>query len=65
MKDESLYLDHIIESIDAIQRYTASGKQSLEDDMTYDAILRRLQVMAESTFRLSESWRKFYPKVGW
>ncbi len=65
MKDERLYLEHILESIEFIQQYTISGRDSLDDLKTQDAVLRRLQVMAESCLRIPLTQQEDYPEVGW
>lgn len=50
MKDATLYLLHIRECTDRIARYTQGGKEVfLADEMIQDAVLRNLQVLAEST----------------
>jgi uncharacterized protein with HEPN domain len=53
-KQPILYLIHIIECIERIETYMdgLQGKNLLSDRKTYDAILRNLQVMAESSQRL-------------
>lgn len=65
MKDEREYLLHIQECIIAIQAYVADGRGALDNPMTLDAVTRRLQVMAESTFKLSEPQKARFPDVGW
>ena len=50
MTDAMLYLLHIRECTDRIARYTQGGKEVfLADEMIQDAVLRNLQVLAEST----------------
>jgi uncharacterized protein with HEPN domain len=66
MKDDRLYLVHIIESIELVEQYTSSGKETfLEDQKARDATLRRLQTPAESTTRLSEAARSSRPGINW
>lgn len=65
MKDELDYLEHILESIQVVEEYTSSGRAALEDSKTQDAVIRRLQVMAESCLRLSDERKNAYPSVGW
>lgn len=65
MKTEIEYLAHILESINAIQEYVSRGRESLDDLKTQDAVIRRLQVMAESCLRLSNETMETYPDVGW
>ena len=58
MKDDGLYLVHILECIDRIERYTADGGDAfMEDTKTQDAVMRNLQTLAESTQRLSDDLR--------
>jgi len=50
MKDESVYLRHILECIRRIEEDVAAGRERfLESHTLHDAVLRNLQVMAEST----------------
>ncbi len=66
MKDDSLYLIHILECIDRIERYTADGDEAFMDDTkTQDAVLRNLQTLAESTQHLSDELRQKYPTIEW
>ena len=65
MKDARDYLEHILDCIAAVERYTAAGRASLDDARTLDAVIRRLQVMAESSLRLPETHQRAHPNVGW
>jgi uncharacterized protein with HEPN domain len=66
MKDDRLYLLHIQECIARIKQYSAGGKQDfLADPKTQDAVMRNLQILAESTQRLSEGLRAGHPEVNW
>lgn len=66
MKDDRLYLIHIVECADRIERYTADGKDAFfGDTKTQDAVLRNLQVAAEATKDLSEKIRASRPDVAW
>jgi len=66
MKDQRIYLQHIIECIGWIEEYTSTGRdQFLASRMAQDATLRQLQVMAESTQRISADLKDQYPEVDW
>lgn len=66
MKDDRLYLVHIGECIDRIQRYTSEGKESFfRDAKTQDAVLRNLQILSESTQHLSLQLKNDHPEVNW
>lgn len=66
MKDDRLYLEHILECIERVERYIAKGRETfLADTMVQDATLRNLQILAESTQRISESLKNSRPEVPW
>jgi uncharacterized protein with HEPN domain len=66
MRDDRLYLIHVSECIERIERYTATGQAAfLADMMIQDAVLRNLHTLAESTQRLSESLKAKHPVVDW
>ena len=66
MRDDRVYLRHILECLDAIAAYTAEGRASLLGDRkTQKATLRELQELAESTQRLSSDLRGRHPEVPW
>ena len=66
MKDDRIYLEHILECIDRLQRYTEDGRGVfLEPGIVQDAVLRRLQTLAETTQRLPEDRKAAHPDVPW
>ncbi len=66
MKDDKPYLLHIRECIARIQSFTEQGKRACSEDIrTQDAVIRNLQVLAESTQRISESTKASHPEVPW
>jgi len=67
MKDDRLYLIHISECIERIESYiTEKGKQQfLDSSLIQDAIIRNLQVLSESTQRLSDAAKESMSEVDW
>jgi uncharacterized protein with HEPN domain len=67
MKDDMLYLIHISECIDRIERYVGEGGREgfMDSTLTQDAVLRNLQTMAESTQRLSDASQSAHPEIEW
>ena len=66
MKDDRVYLEHIQECIYRLERYMQDGRDAfLDPGMVQDAVLRRLQTLAETTQRLSEARKAAYPDVPW
>ncbi|VVB68848.1 Uncharacterised protein [uncultured archaeon] len=66
MKDDRLYLIHILESIGRVEEYTSEGlEQFLADKKTQDAVLRNLQILAESTQRISPELKNIHLEIDW
>ena len=66
MKDDRLYLEHILDCIRRIEDYTTGDKNLfMESAMVQDAVTRNLQTMAESTQRLSDELKSSHPAVDW
>ena len=66
MKDDRVYLFHIRDGLDRIERYLKKGKDNFfADTMVQDAVIRNLQTMAESSRYLSDSIKKSYPEADW
>ena len=67
MKDDKLYLIHISECIDKIESYVSQiDKESfLGSTLVQDAVVRNLQILAESTQRLSEGLKQIHAEIDW
>jgi uncharacterized protein with HEPN domain len=66
LKTDLFYLTHILECIDRIERYCAGGEQSfLSQEVIQDAVLRNLQVLAESSQRISEELKSRHHAPNW
>ncbi len=65
-KDPRVYLAHIMECIQKIERYTQEGKvRFLEDELICDAVLRNFEVIGEAAKRLDDSYRARHPEIPW
>ena len=67
MRDDKLYLIHISECIERVEKYIAEGGKEafMASTLIQDALLRNLQTMAESTQRLSDAAKEAHPEVDW
>jgi len=66
MKDDSVYLRHILECIRRIEEDTTDGREHfLASHTLQDAVIRNLQTIAESTQRLSETVKERYAEIEW
>ena len=66
MKDDFLYIHHVLECIGRISRYCENGETAFrESELIQDAVLRNLQTLAESTQRISDRVKTLHPEVDW
>jgi uncharacterized protein with HEPN domain len=66
VKDEKLYLIHILECIEKIEKYTEDGRDAfLSDGKSQDAAIRNFEIIGEAAKRLSEQTRQCAPDVPW
>lgn len=67
MKDDYVYIEHILQSIEKIQSYI-KVKDQLSfsiDQLTQDAVVRQLEIIGEATKRISKELRIKNPHVPW
>ncbi len=65
-ESDEVLLEHIAECIARIERHTGgSNERFMASELVQDAVLRNLQVLAESTSRLSDSIKDTEPAVPW
>ena len=66
MKDDTVYLHHILDCIQAIEQYTRDGKDSfMSSRLIQDAVIRNLEVMGEATKRVSSELKTKNPHIPW
>lgn len=66
MKDDGVYLKHVLRCIARIEEYTSGGRESFfSSHLIQDGVIRNLQTLAESSLRLSESIKESYADVDW
>ena len=67
MKDDQLYLIHISECIERIETYVSGidKRAFMASSLVQDAVIRNLQIMAESARRVSDRLKEAQPKIDW
>jgi uncharacterized protein with HEPN domain len=66
MRDDRLYLAHILERIARIRAHTSGGYEAfIEQVLVQDAVLRNLEVIGEAVKQISTELRDQYPQVPW
>ena len=59
-------LEYIADSIAKIERYTHGSKaRFLRDSKTQDAVLRRLETLADAASKLPEQLKSRHPEIPW
>lgn len=66
-KEPRIFLQHIIESIEAIERYMkgVSKEKFCQNQQKQDAVVRRIEIIGEAVKNLPLNFRKKYPQVNW
>ncbi len=63
---DQVYLAHMLECIARVMAYTEEGEAAFRQSrLIQDAVIRNLQVMAESSQRLSDAARARSPETPW
>lgn len=66
MKDDRLYLHHMLERCDRITRFIAPGKGAFrESEALQDAVIRNVEVIGEAAKRVSAVTRTCLPELDW
>ena len=66
MKEDRVYLGHILEAAERIVLYGQDGEDRFRRDVrTQDAIIRNLQVMGEAVKKVSADTREAHPDIPW
>ena len=60
MRDDSVFLNHILDAISQIEEYTSglTFEDFLENRLVQDAVIRQLEIIGEATKNLSSSTTK-------
>ena len=65
-KDPRVYLAHILECAQKIERYTKGGEKEFQNDtMHQDAVIRNFEIIGEAAKRVPEAYRKTHSQVPW
>ena len=66
-KNDSIYLSHILESIERIEEYT-KGMEKTDfsfSNLVQDGTIRQIEIIGEATKNLSKDLREKYPQIPW
>ncbi len=66
-KDPFIFIEHILDSISLIEKYTQGKTESqfLDSVELQDAVVRRLEIIGEAVKNTPEDFRKKHPHIEW
>lgn len=66
MKDDRVYLTHIVECIQHIQEYTQSGRDVfMKSSLIQDAVIRNFEIIGEAVKQVSQKIKDNRPEIPW
>ena len=66
MKDDAVYLRHLLECIAKIEEYTKAGRSEfMASTLIQDGVIRNLQTLGQSAVKLSDGLKSAHPEVDW
>ena len=65
MKNDTIYLRHILEAIEKVEHYllNTTYKSFSANDMMIDAVVRELEIIGEASSKLSKEFKDNHPDV--
>jgi uncharacterized protein with HEPN domain len=65
-KDPRVYLAHILECAQKIERYTKGGEKEFHNDtMLHDAVIRNFEIIGEAAKRVPEAYCRANSQIPW
>ena len=66
MKDDRVYLIHVLECIKQIEEYTINGREEfMKSRLIQDAVIRNMEIIGEAIKRVSPGLRGQHPEIPW
>ncbi len=66
-KEDSIFLNHILDSIAQIEEYCAASNEAQfkNDQKTQDAVIRRIEIIGEAVKNISDNLRDKHRHIPW
>jgi uncharacterized protein with HEPN domain len=67
MKDDSLYIDHLLRSINNILEYTKGINKKVfsNNNLVQDAVIRNFEIIGEATKKVSDVYKQTHVEIPW
>ena len=63
---DEVYVEHMLECVGRIERYAGNDRgRFMNSELVQDAVVRNLQVLSESSQRLSVAAKEVQPDIDW
>ncbi|MCF8357561.1 MAG: DUF86 domain-containing protein [Prolixibacteraceae bacterium] len=66
-KDDFVYIEHILDSISKIEKYTGSinASEFVDNELIQDAVIRNFEIIGEATKNISNDFREKNSDIPW
>ena len=66
-KNNFIYIEHILESVKKIEKYTKSINENefIDNELVQDGVIRNFEIIGEASKKLSIQFKKKYANVPW
>lgn len=66
MKEDRVYLQHIVDAIEKVESYVSVGRREfMAASHWQDAVIRQLEIIGEAAKNLSQQLRSQHPDIPW
>lgn len=67
IRDDSVYLKHILEAINKIEAYTKEADYQIffDNSLIHDAAIRQIEIIGEAVKNISDELKKKHPDIPW
>lgn len=67
MKDDNIYINHILDSIKLIEEYLegVDYDEFIEESLIQDAVIRNIEIIGEASKRLSKKYTNKHSEIPW
>ncbi|MFH1890881.1 MAG: DUF86 domain-containing protein [Candidatus Kuenenbacteria bacterium] len=67
MKDDLIYLSHILEAVDKIEKYLKNVDYEffLKSTIVIDAVTRNFEIIGEAANNISDEFKEKHPEFSW
>ncbi len=67
MKDDLVYVEHVLRCIEKVQGYTKTltAQDFNENELIQDAVIRNIEIIGEAAKKISKNFKSQYQEIPW